>query len=243
MRRRKKPDLHEASGLFSRTLSNLAFLPPSHISAFTTYVRALAPSQTSPHATFFTTFLTLYNNVESVLRALARPPQTISRIHAVRREAERSYSSVSRSSRWPLGLSLLDDTRQRMNEEREEKARRSEGEAERLSRELRYAQQTVAGELAGWRDMHERMGRRAIRELARGMVICERIRLDGMQRALRIVREGQAQGQGEGKVVGEGGRAESGVKRRAGGGSPLVHSISVEGNGETAEVGEASGSW
>ncbi|KAK4235522.1 hypothetical protein C8A03DRAFT_36633 [Achaetomium macrosporum] len=232
-------DLHEASALFSRTLSTLTFLPPSHITAFATYVRALAPSQTSPHATFFTTFLTLYNNVESVLKALARPPQTISRIHAVRREAERSHNSLSRSSRWPLGLSLLDETRQRMNEEREEKARRSEGEAERLSRELRYAQQTVAGELAGWRDMHERMGRRAIRELARGMVICERMRLDGMRRALRIVREGQAE---MGIGVGEDGRGREagGVRRRAS--SPLVHSI-VEGNGETAEVGEPSGNW
>lgn len=58
-----------------------------------------------------------------------------------------------------------------------------------LCRELRYTQQTVAGELAGWRDMHERMGRRAIKELARGMIIFERGRLEGVRRALRRVRE------------------------------------------------------
>src|SRR5690606_3549679 len=126
---------------------------------------------------------------ESVLKALSRPPQTISRIQAVRREAERSYSSLSRSSRWPLGLSLpvLDEARQRVQEEREEKARRSEGEAETLCRELRYAQQTVAAELAGWREMHERLGRKAIRDLAKGMVVAEKMRLEGLLRALRLV--------------------------------------------------------
>lgn len=58
-------------------------------------------------------------------------------------------------------------------------------EVDNLSRELRYTQQTVAMELAGWQDMHERMGRKAIRELARGMVVVEKMRLEGMRRALR----------------------------------------------------------
>ncbi len=34
------------------------------------------------------------------------------------------------------------------------------------------------------------MGRKAIRELARGMLIAERMRLAGIERALRTVREG-----------------------------------------------------
>ncbi|KAK4152447.1 hypothetical protein C8A00DRAFT_34863 [Chaetomidium leptoderma] len=238
-------DLHESSALFSRTLATLPFLPQSHITAFTTYVRALAPSQSSPTATFFTTFLTLYNNVESVLKALARPPQTVSRIHAVRRDAERSYNSLSRASRWPLGLSLpavLDESRQRLNEEKEERARRSEGDAERLCRELRYAQQTVAGELAGWRDMHERMGRRAIRELARGMVVGERMRLEGMVRALRVVGEGNAAAAAAADADADAADAADAAAAAdavlgngdgGGGRSPLVN----------ANGGEGSGSW
>jgi hypothetical protein len=230
------------------------------MTAFATYVGALAPSHSSPTSTFFNTFLALYNNVESVLRALARPPQTITRIHAVRRDAERSYNSLSRASRWPLGLSLpavLDgETRQRRDkEEKEERVRKSEGEAEDLARELRYAQQTVAGELAGWRDMHERMGRRAIRELARGMVVGERMRLEGMRRALRTVREGGGGGGidgdgggelggggvdfGNGSGSGSGSAAGSGGVRAAemgGGRSPLV-------GGGTGQAGEGSGSW
>lgn len=72
-----------------------------------------------------------------------------------------------------------------MNEEREERMRVGQAEVDNLSRELRYTQQTVAMELAGWQDMHERMGRRAVRELARNMVVVEKMRLEGMKRALR----------------------------------------------------------
>jgi hypothetical protein len=90
----------------------------------------------------------------------------------------------------------LDDARQRLNEERVEKAKRSEAEAQDLAKELRYTQQTVAGELAGWRDMHERIGRRAIADLARGMLVAERMRLAGMQRALRKVK-GVQEGPGD----------------------------------------------
>lgn len=67
--------------------------------------------------------------------------------------------------------------------------RAGQAEVNNLSRELRYTQQTVAMELAGWQDMHERMGRRAIRELARGMVVLEKMRLEGMKRALRKLDE------------------------------------------------------
>ncbi|KAK3335491.1 hypothetical protein B0T19DRAFT_406606 [Cercophora scortea] len=180
-------DLYDASQILAKSISALAFLPMSHIAAFDVYVTSLAPLQCSPPGVFLHTFLALFDNVEAVLKALARPPQTISKIISIRRDVERNYSSVNRSSRWPLGL--MDDTRQRLNEEREEKARRSEREAEMLCRELRYTQQTVAGELAGWRDMHERMGRRAIRDLARGMLVAEKMRLEGLRRALRKVRE------------------------------------------------------
>lgn len=67
--------------------------------------------------------------------------------------------------------------------------RAGQAEVNNLSRELRYTQQTVAMELAGWQDMHEKMGRRAIRELARGMVVLEKMKLEGMKRALRKLNE------------------------------------------------------
>jgi hypothetical protein len=80
-----------------------------------------------------------------------------------------------------------------MQDEKEERARKSMDEAGYLARELRYTQQTVAGELAGWQSMHDQMGKRLIRDYVRGMVVQERNRLDGMMRALRKVR-GLAEG-------------------------------------------------
>lgn len=86
--------------------------------------------------------------------------------------------------------------------------RAGQAEVDNLSRELRYTQQTVAMELAGWQDMHERMGRRAVRELARNMVVVEKMRLEGMKRALRKLKEVQTAGAGiqrEGSALDGGG--------------------------------------
>jgi hypothetical protein len=124
-----------------------------------------------------------------MLLSLSRPTSLISSINTSRKAIERSYNSLSRSTRWPLGL--LDETRQRLNEEKEDKVRRTREEAEELGRELRYTQQVVASELAGWQDLHEKMGRRAIRELARGMLIREKTNLEGMKRAIRRLKKGE----------------------------------------------------
>lgn len=151
------------------------------------YVRALAIPQANAHVQFRAAFLAIQSTVDAILAALGRPPRLILQIQATRKQAEREYQSMNRSTRWPLGL--LDDARQRLKEEREERARQSEAASEDLSRELRFSQQTVAGELAGWQDMHERIGRRAIRDLARGMLVQEQDRLEALKRALRCVRQ------------------------------------------------------
>ena len=43
----------------------------------------------------------------------------------------------------------------------------------------------MAGELAGWQDLHGKMARRAVRRFVSGMVIWERERLEGLKRTLR----------------------------------------------------------
>ena len=50
-----------------------------------------------------------------------------------------------------------------------------------------YTQQTVAGELAGWQELHAKLGKRAIRALAERMVVREKDRLESMKRAVRGV--------------------------------------------------------
>lgn len=185
-------DLYDSSVLLHRAVTTLPFLPPNHLAAFETYVRALSSTTTNPYAAFHSSLLAAQSTIDAILTALTRPPRIISQITNVKRTIERNHSSLSRSTRWPLGL--LDDTRQRINEEREERVRQGQAEVDNLSRELRYTQQTVAAELAGWQDMHERMGRRAIRDLAKSMVVVEKMRLEGMRRALRKLREVQADG-------------------------------------------------
>lgn len=178
--------MYDSSVLLHRAVSTLQYLPPSHVDAFETYVRSIMPTQANPQVTLHSTLLAMQSMVQALLSALSRPPAIISQMRAAKREAERNFNSLNRSSRWPLGL--LDDTRQRLFDEKEERARKSREEAANLARELRYTQQTVAGELAGWQDLHDKMGRRAIREFAKGMVVQERTKLEGMMRALRKVR-------------------------------------------------------
>lgn len=180
-------DIREAASLLSREVALVAFLPAAYISAMEFYTRALAVPQVDAYKHFRAAFLAIQSSVEAILTALGRPFRLILQIQAVRRQVERDYQSLNRSTRWPLGL--LDDARQRLKEEREARVRQSEVASEDLSRELRYTQQTVAAELAGWQDMHERIGRRAIRDLARGMLVQEQSRLDAMQRALRCIRQ------------------------------------------------------
>ncbi|KAK2609074.1 hypothetical protein QQS21_002444 [Conoideocrella luteorostrata] len=179
-------DLYDSLVLLHRSVSSLRYLPQSHIGALETYVRAMAPTQSSPQATLHNTLLAIQSTVQAMLSSLSRPATLVGQITAAKREADRNDSSAGRSSRWPLGL--LDDTRQRLQDGKEKRAKKSREEAEYLAKELRYTQQTVAAELAGWQDMHDKMGRRAIREYARGMVVQERMRLEGMMRAVRRVR-------------------------------------------------------
>ncbi|KAG9248749.1 hypothetical protein BJ878DRAFT_309911 [Calycina marina] len=176
-------DLYDATNLATKAISTLTFLPKTHISALEVYAYTLTPSTATPHMAFHTSILSINSTVIAMLLSLSRPTSLISSITTSRKSIERSYNSLSRSTRWPLGL--LDETRQRLNEEKEHKVRKTKEDVDELGRELRYTQQVVASELAGWQDMHEKMGRKAIRELAKGMLIRENNTLAGMQRAIR----------------------------------------------------------
>ncbi|KJZ73281.1 hypothetical protein HIM_07285 [Hirsutella minnesotensis 3608] len=183
-------DFYDSLVLLHRQVMAIEYLPPSHIEAFESYVRAMAPTQTGPQPALHATLLAIQCTVQALLSSLSRPTMLIGKIWAAKREADSNEHAAGRSSRWPLGL--LDETRQRMQDDKEQRARKSREEAEYASRELRYTQQTVAAELAGWQDMHEKIGRRALRDFAWGMVVQERMKLDGMVRALRKVRSGGA---------------------------------------------------
>lgn len=121
-----------------------------------------------------------------------------------------------------------------MNEEKAERVRKAKTEIEETGRELRYTQQVVAGELAGWQEMHERLGRRAVRELARGMVVRERVVLEGLRRALRKVRANGSNSamNGTGAGVGFG----QSVSKREPSGAVVEEVVEVNGGSSSAPV-------
>ncbi|KAI9874076.1 MAG: hypothetical protein M1830_010222 [Pleopsidium flavum] len=183
--RNTSSDLSDAQHLSTRALSTLTFLPESHITAFTRYSRTLHPFESDPYKIFHSDMHAISTTVLAILSALARPHSLIASMSATSKAIDRHTSSLRRSDRWPLGL--LDDTRNKIHLEAAEKVEKSQEELRVLGSELRYTQQTVAGELAGWQDLHGRMGRRAIRTLVQRMVVREKDRLEGMKRAVRGV--------------------------------------------------------
>ena len=102
---------------------------------------------------------------------------------------DRHDSSLRRSDRWPLGL--LDETRKGLHADAQEKAEKSREELRSVGCELTYTQQTIAGELAGWQELHAKLGKRAIRSLAERIVVREKDRLESMRRAVRGVADVQ----------------------------------------------------
>ncbi|KAI9737306.1 MAG: hypothetical protein M1818_005839 [Claussenomyces sp. TS43310] len=179
-------DLYDAGMLAVRVISAAAFLPQTHISAAEAYFRTLSNPSNPPYAALHSTLSSIHSTLIALLLSLSRPTSLISSIEQTTKTLSRNYNSLSRSTRWPLGL--LDDTRQRIDKEREEKVKKVEEEREDLSRELRYTQQVVAGELAGWQEWRAKVARNAVRDLAKSMVVQERARLEGMRRALRHLR-------------------------------------------------------
>ena len=127
------------------------------------------------------------SSVLAILSSLTRPHSLINSLLNIQKAIERHDSSLRRSDRWPLGL--LDETRKGIHAEAQEKAEKSREELRSVGCELRYTQQTIAGELAGWQELHAKMGKRAIRALAERMVVREKDRLEGMKRAVRGVIE------------------------------------------------------
>ena len=82
---------------------------------------------------------------------------------------------------------MFDDTRKGIHADTQEKVDNEQDELLTVGSELRYTQQTVASELAGWQDLHAKLCKKAIREYAERMVIREKDRLERMRRAIRGV--------------------------------------------------------
>ncbi|KAI9788321.1 MAG: hypothetical protein M1816_007007 [Peltula sp. TS41687] len=178
-------DVSDAQRLTSNILSTLTFLEPGHMRSVQRLSTTLTPRDPSPLTLFHADLHCISSTITALLRTLSRPAQMIDSIAQTSRLVDRQLSSLRRSDRWPLGL--LDDTRSKIHRDAADRVDRSSVELAGLKSHLRYTQQIVAGELAAWQDMHEKMGRRALRNLAQRMLVVERERLEGLRRAVRGV--------------------------------------------------------
>jgi len=200
-------DLNDAAKISNTAVHSLHFLPSMHLKAFERYTRALSHSEASPMAGFYYSMHAISSTITAILASLSRPSTLITSMSATQKLIDRHNLSVRRSDRWPLGL--LDDARSRVQRDAQDKMDKSRLELADLGRELRYTQQVVAQELASWQENRVEMGRRALKDLARKMVVVEKARLESMKRA---VRELGIAGRKKGKGTADGDVSTDGVQ-------------------------------
>jgi len=181
-------DLAEAQHLSSMNLSALLPAMKSHLTSYSRYTATLTQTESSPLTQFHYTLLSTLSSTTALLHALSRPASLIGSLQATQDALAKHTAAATRSQRWPSALGLLDDTRARLQQESEEKVDKAKRELRSLGCELRYTQQTVAGELAGWQERHAKEMRDALRGWAWRMVVVEKERLAGMKRAIREIR-------------------------------------------------------
>ena len=176
----------EASDLSLSALCTLQFLPSEYKAALLKTSNALIQSQSSSLSEYHYDMLTVTVSLHAIITALDRPANIIGSMRGCQQAIDRQSLTMRRSEKWPLAL--LDDARHKMQKEAAEKAAKSKSELEGLAKELRYTQQTIASELAGWQETRPQLMRNALKKFVRKTVVTERARLDSLKRALRVIR-------------------------------------------------------
>ncbi|TGZ79736.1 hypothetical protein EX30DRAFT_320981 [Ascodesmis nigricans] len=180
-------DLPESYRQTIRHLRGFPFLLDTpQVAALTAYTTTLTTPDSHPYALFSEDLRNILSSLTGVTHALDHPKTIISSINSIQKQIDRHMVSLRRSDRWPLGI--LDDTRAKLHNEALAKVEEKKKERTELACELRYTQSMAAQELAAFHEMHLRQVRTAVREMTKRMVVAERERLDGMKRALRILR-------------------------------------------------------
>lgn len=183
-------DISDAQNLASSALSTINFLPLQYLKAIDRYSKLLVPSESSPFAALYYALHSSHSSSIAIQTATNRPAYLIGSMSSARRTIDRAHNSISRSNRWtPKIGNLFEDAKNATKRDAWEKVTKARNELESLGSELKYTQQTIAGELAVWQDEHVKQGRTMCRRLAREMVVRERGKLEGMRRALRVARQ------------------------------------------------------
>lgn len=180
-------DLAESLTEARKQLNACEFMEGSqHVRGLWKYTIAISPNDSNPIAHFLEDFRSINSSLQGMMTALERPRKIVGEINMLQREVEKHMISLRRSDRWPLGL--MDETRAKIHQGAADNIRQTKSRQEALSRELRYSQSVAAVELASFHEMHGKFARNAVRRLARNQVLVEKERLEGLKRALRVVR-------------------------------------------------------
>ena len=194
-------DVAEAASLAATAISSLGqpstTLPKTHVDAFTKYAAVLHTEPASSPLTIYLSGLQSFQSTISAMQtALLRPSSLIAQIVSAQKSLERHRNQVLNNSnpkKGAFGINFpgMEESRIKGVRESERKAMENEIEIDRVGRELRYTQEVVMGELAGWTGWRGGFGREEIRRFVRGAVVGERERLKGMERVLRGLKEGR----------------------------------------------------
>jgi ankyrin repeat protein len=199
--RNAQADLATAVELAATGISTLGppstTLPRSHIDAITRFAALMQTEPASSPLSIYTSSLTSFQStILAVQTSLTRPSNLITQITSAQRSLEKNRNilinnSAPRKGPFNIHLPGAEESRVKSMQDSERKIMEAEVEVDRLGRELRYTQEVVLGELAGWTSWREEWGRQEIKRLVRGSVVKEREKLRGMQRVLRNLKEGR----------------------------------------------------
>ncbi|KAJ9651871.1 hypothetical protein H2198_008869 [Neophaeococcomyces mojaviensis] len=170
-------------------------LPQAHINAFIRYSALLhTEPPSSPLFTYVSALTSFQTTIAAMQTALTRPSSLANQIRAAQKGLERHRSSLASSSaprKGPFNINLpgMEESRLRSMRDTERQIIEAEMEIETKGKELRYTQEIVLGELAGWTSWREDWGRNEIRRFANATLIKERERLKNMQRMLGNLRK------------------------------------------------------
>lgn len=166
-------------------------LPRKYTEAFTKFTSILHTEPPSSPLVIYTAAMSSFQTTVSAMQAvLIRPSALANQIRAAQKSLERHRSSLAANSvprKGPFHINLpgMEESRQRSMRDTEKNIVDTEIEIESKGKELRYTQEVVLGELAGWTSWREQWGRNEIRRFARATLVRERERLKNMQSTLR----------------------------------------------------------
>ena len=188
-------DLTDALNIASAAISTFGppatLLPRAPVEAFARYTTLMTTSpESSPLLSFVQAVTGFHTTITAIQSSLLKPASLINRINEATRTLARNRQNLnSQSLPRKFQFPGLEESRLRSMKDSERRIVESEEEIILMGKELRYSQEVVLGELAGWTDWREKVGKEAVRAFVKGMVVKEKERYKGLQRCLRKLKE------------------------------------------------------